>query len=335
MVEGVCVNGILLDTGATQSMVREDLVPPDRRADGETTITCAHGDRVVYPLAAVSVGVGSQHLVVRAGVSHTLPVPVLLGRDVPKLAQLLESESGTAPEPQESGVEDVLTAFSCTDSRPARPRVLRRRSREFKGASPTPQEAEHKGASPTPQSAAAPAPPHRRPQSAATLAPPHRRPQRATPTPQESTAHSSASPTPPQVQDLPEDELQRPHEDEEPLEAARIVAKKESKPGPADGNYSRDSSPPNSVERPPGKRPRCGEGDHWARDCSNCKREGTLLPPRVATATLECVASPRIDSTDNHLGYILPSQDCSLQWRRSCQHSTTVNRRNPGMAALA
>ena len=80
VVEGVRVNGILLDTGATQSMVREDLVPPDRRADGETTITCAHGDRVVYPLTAVSVGVGSQHLVVRAGVSRTLPVPVLLAQ---------------------------------------------------------------------------------------------------------------------------------------------------------------------------------------------------------------------------------------------------------------
>ena len=271
MVEGVRVNGILLDTGATQSMVREDLVPPDRRADGETTITCAHGDRVVYPLTAVSVGVGSQHLIVRAGVSRTLPVPVLLGQDVPELEQLLESESGTAPETQESGAEDVLTAFSHTVSRPARPRVSRRQSREFKDASLTPQEAtERNGASPTPQ---------------------------------EATAHSGASPTP-QVQDPPEDELQQPHEDEEPLEAARKVSEKESKPDPADGNYSRDSSPPNSVERPPGKRPRCGDGDHWARVCSNCKREGTLgLPPRVATATLERVASPKIDSTDNYLGY--------------------------------
>ena len=198
VVEGVRVNGILLDTGATQSMVREDLVPPDRRADGETTITCAHGDRVVYPLTAVSVGVGSQHLIVRAGVSRTLPVPVLLGRDVPELEQLLESESGTAPEPQESGAEDVLTAFSHTVSRPARPRVAAPESRvqgrqphptgghgaQPRHPHPTRGRAQGRHPHPTERSNASPTPQEATERNG------------ASPTPQEATAHSGASPTP-------------------------------------------------------------------------------------------------------------------------------------------
>ena len=167
---------------------------------------------------------------------------------------------------------------------------------ERKGASPTPQEAECSRASPTPQEATECSDASPTPQEATERSD-------TSPTPQEATGHSGASPTP-QVQDLLEDELQQPHEDEEPLEAARNISKEESKPGPADGNYSHDSRRPNSVERPPGKRPRCGNGDHWVRDCSDCKREGTLgLPPIVATATLERVASPRISRTHNRLGY--------------------------------
>ena len=108
VIDGVYIKDILLDTGASRSMIREDILPPDHRVDGEVTSRCAHGDMVAYPLTAIAVDIGSWQLVVKAGVSRTLPVSVLLGRDVPELLQLLEGESSTAPEPQETETEDVL-----------------------------------------------------------------------------------------------------------------------------------------------------------------------------------------------------------------------------------
>ena len=53
MVEGRRVGGILLDTGCTQTLVRQDLVPEEKRIEGTTQIRCAHGDIISYPLAEV------------------------------------------------------------------------------------------------------------------------------------------------------------------------------------------------------------------------------------------------------------------------------------------
>ena len=107
IVEGVHVSNILLDTGATRSIIREDLLPPDHRVDGEVTVRCAHGNTVAYPFTEVAVEIGSRQLVVTAGVSRTLPVPMLLGREVPDMMQLLE-EDASPPEPQGPEPEDVL-----------------------------------------------------------------------------------------------------------------------------------------------------------------------------------------------------------------------------------
>ena len=53
-VEGTDVHDIILDTGCSQTMVRNDLVPVERRIAGEAiTLRCAHGDTVLYPLADV------------------------------------------------------------------------------------------------------------------------------------------------------------------------------------------------------------------------------------------------------------------------------------------
>ena len=82
LVEGKPVSNLILDTGATRTLVRSDLLPPSIRMEGEVTIRCAHGDAVTYPLA---VSTGSKEFLVRAGISNTLPVPVLLGRDIPGL----------------------------------------------------------------------------------------------------------------------------------------------------------------------------------------------------------------------------------------------------------
>ena len=89
-VQGVEVTDILLDTGCTQTMVRRDLVPQDQLIEGEAaTIRCVHGDNMLYPLADVTINIEGLNLTVRATVSETLSMSVLLGTDVPQLSQLL------------------------------------------------------------------------------------------------------------------------------------------------------------------------------------------------------------------------------------------------------
>jgi predicted aspartyl protease len=90
VVEGREVGDILLDTGCSRTLVREDLVPAKKFLAGEAVaIRCAHGDTVLYPLAEVEIEVGGQSLKVEVAVLGTLPIAVLLGTDVPELAELL------------------------------------------------------------------------------------------------------------------------------------------------------------------------------------------------------------------------------------------------------
>ena len=88
-VEETPVEGILLDTGAANTMIHRDLVPVEKISQKMVDIRCAHGDVVSYPLAEVSMRVGDYSFSVQAAVSDRLPVPVLLGRDVPGFDQLL------------------------------------------------------------------------------------------------------------------------------------------------------------------------------------------------------------------------------------------------------
>ena len=78
-------------------MVRADLVPDNNLIAGEAiTLRCAHRDTVLYPLADVTMDVGGVAIQVRAAVSDTLPVSVLLGTDVCELGRLLrENPSST------------------------------------------------------------------------------------------------------------------------------------------------------------------------------------------------------------------------------------------------
>ena len=91
-VEGTAVSDILLDTGCTRTMVRGDLVPEENLLPGEAaTVLCAHGNTVLYPLARVRIDVEGVGMEVRAAVSESLPMSVLLGTDVPELGRLLHS----------------------------------------------------------------------------------------------------------------------------------------------------------------------------------------------------------------------------------------------------
>ena len=138
IVEGVHVSNILLDTGATRSMIREDLLPPDHREDGEVTVRCAHGNTVAYPLTEVAVEIGSRQLVVTVGVSRTLPVPMLLWREVPDMMQLLE-EDASPPEPQGPEPEDVLAVTTRGQKRNQECEAALTRARELEDdAQPSP-----------------------------------------------------------------------------------------------------------------------------------------------------------------------------------------------------
>jgi hypothetical protein len=53
-VKGQWIDNVLLDTGCSRTLVHQKFVPESAMLLGRaTTICCAHGDTVVYPLARV------------------------------------------------------------------------------------------------------------------------------------------------------------------------------------------------------------------------------------------------------------------------------------------
>ena len=94
-VNGVYCPDILVDTGATQTLVRKELVADDDILDGEVTIRCAHGDTASYPLAVVKINIGGKDIITTAGVSGTLPASVLLGWDIPELMDFVANGQPT------------------------------------------------------------------------------------------------------------------------------------------------------------------------------------------------------------------------------------------------
>lgn len=136
-VNGQRVDDILLDTGCSQTMVRESLVKEeDIIPEKMVEIRCAHGDVVSYPMACVKLQVGDSCPVqVYAGVSRTLPRSVLLGHDVPAFQRFL-SQSTSAPQPalavltrqqkraqERQATLDLVRSFT-GESTSARPRAL-------------------------------------------------------------------------------------------------------------------------------------------------------------------------------------------------------------------
>ena len=70
-------------------MVSRNLVVMEKVIVGKVaTITCAHGDTKLHPLAKVEVELDGAHIHVEAALSEKLPVSVLLGTDVPELTHL-------------------------------------------------------------------------------------------------------------------------------------------------------------------------------------------------------------------------------------------------------
>ena len=85
---------ITIDTGASRTLVRRDLVPEESiRRDKTIGIICAHGDEKTYPTAEVEVRVEGERFTVVAGVVETLPAAVLLGKDVGDLDDLVRKKN--------------------------------------------------------------------------------------------------------------------------------------------------------------------------------------------------------------------------------------------------
>ena len=88
--EGRKVTDILLDTGCSITVVHQDLVPEQKKVEGEAVaICCAHSNTVLYPLAQVEIEIGGQIIEVKSAISETLPMSMLLGTDVPSLPDFL------------------------------------------------------------------------------------------------------------------------------------------------------------------------------------------------------------------------------------------------------
>ena len=127
LVEGYPTDSILLDTGCSRTMVQRWLVPEGKMLPGEAvTISCAHGDTVLYPLASLQLQVEGLPLQIKAAVSDTLPVAVLLGTDVPELVQLVSTGLGAQSETQ----EDVMVVMTRAHAKQQLEEEIRRREKE-------------------------------------------------------------------------------------------------------------------------------------------------------------------------------------------------------------
>ena len=87
LVEGRKVSRILLDTGCTRTMVRQQWVPTEKIIDGKmVSIRCAHGDTKLYNLADLTLRIRGVPVKVEAAVAERLPVDVILGQTFPSWA---------------------------------------------------------------------------------------------------------------------------------------------------------------------------------------------------------------------------------------------------------
>ena len=130
-VEGQAVSNILIDTGCSQSIVREELVPQERLLGEAVTIRCAHGDVVLYPLAMVEIQMDNRTMELQVAVSDTLPVDVLLGTDAPGFATILDGASSI----QETKEAMVVTTRSRKQQKQEEDEQSRDRERDC-GVSP-------------------------------------------------------------------------------------------------------------------------------------------------------------------------------------------------------
>ncbi len=90
----VLVNGqsakALVDTGSTQTLVHDSLVPEDEyMTQNFSKVCCVHGEIREYPTAEIYLTVQGQTYLLHVAVSSHLPYEVVLGQDLPILCDLV------------------------------------------------------------------------------------------------------------------------------------------------------------------------------------------------------------------------------------------------------
>lgn len=80
----------LVDTGCARTLVQAEYVPRDSWTEGTVTVCCVHGDISELPTAEVYIEINGQPYLMKVGIATTLPYPVLLGTDMPILADLVQ-----------------------------------------------------------------------------------------------------------------------------------------------------------------------------------------------------------------------------------------------------
>ena len=105
---------ILLDTGASTTLVRQDLAPMEKKMDGKVSICCVHGDIVTYPLAEIEIeieiDVAGRRIPVQAAIVDKLQVSVFVGERYSRVCRsLLDEESDLDSASEEAKEALVVT----------------------------------------------------------------------------------------------------------------------------------------------------------------------------------------------------------------------------------
>ena len=141
-VEGQKVPRILLDTGCTRTMVRQQWVPVEKILNGKmVSIRCAHGDTKLYNLADLTLRVQGVPVKVEAAVAERLPVDVLLGTDVPELCKLIQERTPgrRRVNPNMPRQEDVMVVLTRARAKQQLEEEISRRARQAQsGVRPNP-----------------------------------------------------------------------------------------------------------------------------------------------------------------------------------------------------
>lgn len=83
----------MVDAGCTNTLVRSDFVSIENaNRQSQVKARCCHGDVRSYPTEKVQVTIDGKVYQVEASLLSQLPQPVLLGRDVSSLPQLVQKE---------------------------------------------------------------------------------------------------------------------------------------------------------------------------------------------------------------------------------------------------
>ncbi|KAL6457906.1 hypothetical protein MHYP_G00331360 [Metynnis hypsauchen] len=141
----VLINGqqekALIDTGSTQTLVRESLIPREEWREARVKVSCVHGDERSYPTAEIYLTVDGQTFLVTVAVADQLPYPVVLGQDIPVIVDLLPKSQQCLVMTRAQRAREALAELPFHDSetevgscKPVKTKAQRRRERLLRSA---------------------------------------------------------------------------------------------------------------------------------------------------------------------------------------------------------